>query len=350
MQTFRTARLVMLTLGIFACSPEASELSAQSPPFDTSPEAIAARAAVYSVPGRAHVTGANTPLAAGTKIDFFGDSITWLNGYVSKIQSALNTGPGTAGKGIVCVNRGDDGAGVLQILNGDPGTTHGYGGITQRPFATTIAADHPDVAVVFIGVNDVWWRGTSAATFQQGLADIVSQGRSAGTTMVLATLAVNGEKPDGTNPNDPVYDQFAQITRDVASSTGTALVDLRTAYIDYEMNNNTTSLIFGVPTYHSSGILTYDGIHPTDLGNNLLADQISEGIYQSLVPEPTSLSLLAIGCLAMLHCQRCQKREKLVGLSAIHLFPTLGIARNGTVAQPSSRPRSTTARKPQKIS
>ena len=187
---------------------------------------MAARTAVYSVPGRAHLTGPNSPLVAGTKIDFFGDSITWLNGYVSKIQAAINTGTTTGGKGIVCINRGDDGAGVLQILNGDPGTAHGYGGVTQQPFASTLAADHPKVAVVFIGVNDVWWRGTSPATFQQGLADIVSQGNSAGVTMVLATLAVNGEKPDGTNPNDAKYDQFAQITRDVASSTHTTLVDL----------------------------------------------------------------------------------------------------------------------------
>jgi hypothetical protein len=119
--------------------------------------------------------------------------------------------------------------------------------------------------------------------------------------MVLATLAVNGEKPDGTNPNDAIYDQYAQITRDVASSTQTTLVDLRKAFIYYEMNNNKPSLVLGVPTYQSSGILTYDGIHTPELGNGnlLLADQISEGIYQSFVPEPTSLSLLAIGCLAL---------------------------------------------------
>ena len=298
MQTSRTKRFGTLALTTFACAALASDVAAQTPPFDTSPAAVAARAAVYSVPGRAHLTSPGTPLVAGTKIDFFGDSITWLNGYVTKIQNAINTGTTTGGKGIVCINRGDDGAGVLQILNGDPGTAHGYGGVTQQPFASTLAADHPKVAVVFIGVNDVWWRGTSPATFQQGLADIVSQGNSAGVTMVLATLAVNGEKPDGTNPNDAKYDQFAQITRDVASSTHTTLVDLRTAYIDYEMNNNKRQSVF--PFYQTSGILTYDGIHPTDLGNNLLSDQISEGIYQSLVPEPTCLSLLAIGCLPLL--------------------------------------------------
>ncbi len=303
MRISRTARLVTLTLAIIACFLRPSASTAQTtPPIDMSPEAVAARAAVYSVPGRAHLTGANSPLTAGMRIDFFGDSITWLNGYVSKIQTAINTGAGTAGKGIVTINRGDDGAGVLQILNGDPGTAHGYGGVTQQPFASTVATDHPQVAVVFIGVNDVWWRGTSPTTFQQSLETIVSQGHSAGVTMVLATLAVNGEKPDGSNPNDATYDRFAQITRDVASSTHTTLVDLRTAYIDYEMNNNRRQN--GFPFYQTSGILTYDGIHPTDLGNNLLADQLAEGIYQSLVPEPTSLLLLAIGCPALLRRRR----------------------------------------------
>jgi lysophospholipase L1-like esterase len=314
MQISRTKRLVISGLAMFAYTALASNLAAQAAPFDTSPAAIAARAAFYSVPGRADLTGPNSPLVAGTKIDFFGDSITWLNGYVSKIQTAINTGATTGGKGIVGINRGDDGAGVLQILNGDPGTTHGYGGVTQQSFATTIASDHPKIAVVFIGVNDVWWRGTSPATFQQGLQDIVSQGKTAGVTTVLTTLAVNGERPDGGNPNDATYDQFAQIARDVAASTHTTLVDLRTAYIDYEMNNNPLVLQHSGPTYLTTGILTYDGIHPTDLGNSLLADQIAEGIYQSLVPEPTSISLLAISCLTLL-CRRGELRPRQYYLS-----------------------------------
>jgi hypothetical protein len=65
------------------------------------------------------------------------------------------------------------------------------------------------------------------------------------------------------------------------------------------MNNNPWHLFRGGYTFHTSGILTYDGIHPNAAGNNLLADLIAEGIYQALIPEPTSFSLLAIGILAL---------------------------------------------------
>ena len=135
------------------------------------------------------------------------------------------------------------------------------------------------------------------------MTDIVTQGDAAGVTMVLATLAVNGEKPNGSNANDPIYDQFAQITRDVAHATGTSLVDLRTAYIDYEINNN----VVGRGGYATQGLLTYDGVHPTAAGNALLADQISQGIFNALVPEPGVVGLLVIAGSAICVLRRRSK-------------------------------------------
>ena len=286
--------------------PSATAVQPINPPFDLSPAAQAARAAVYSVPGRANLSGASSPLKnmPNTKIDFFGDSITWLNGYVSNIQTALNSGAGTSGKNILCINHGDNGGGVLQVLNGDPGTSNGYGGVTPLSFATTIAADHPGIAVVFIGINDVWWRGTSASTFQQSLQQIVQQGQAANVKMVLATLTVHYEEPDGTNADDPAIDQFAQITRDVAAATGATLVDLRTAYIDYEQNNNWELQLDGSLTYQTTDILTYDGIHPNSTGNDLLADLISQGIYTAALPEPGSLLLFSAGLGLLLKARK----------------------------------------------
>jgi len=286
--------------------PSSTAVQPINPPFDLSPAAQAARAAVYSVPGRANLSGASSPLKnmPNTKIDFFGDSITWLNGYVSNIQTALNSGAGTSGKNILCINHGDNGGGVLQVLNGDPGTSNGYGGVTPLSFATTIAADHPGIAVVFIGINDVWWRGTSASTFQQSLQQIVQQGQAANVKMVLATLTVHYEEPDGTNADDPAIDQFAQITRNVAAATGATLVDLRTAYIDYEQNNNWELQLDGSLTYQTTDILTYDGIHPNSTGNDLLADLISQGIYTAALPEPGSLLLFSAGLGLLLKARK----------------------------------------------
>jgi lysophospholipase L1-like esterase len=303
MRPLNTSRFILIALAAIACLSLATRSSAQTPPFDTSPEAVAARTAFYNVPGRAHLTGADSPLAPGTRIDFFGDSITWLNGYVSNIQTAINAGAGTAGKGIVTINRGVDAAGVLTIRDGEQ-STKGYGGVTPLPFATRIASDNADIAVVFIGINDTWWRGTPPDTFRQGLLDLVSQAKIADVKMVLATLTVHGERPDGMNADDIKNDQFAQITRDVASSTGATLVDLRTAFIYYEMNNNPYVFQRGRWTFADSGILTYDQIHPTALGNNLLADLIAEGIYQATIPEPSSLYLIAVGSLTLLRRRR----------------------------------------------
>jgi lysophospholipase L1-like esterase len=303
MRSLKYSRFILMALAAIAFVLPGARTKAQTPPFDTSPEAVAARTAFYNVPGRAHLTGAKSPLTPGTRIDFFGDSITWLNGYVSNIQSAINSGAGTAGKGIVTINRGVDAAGVLTIRDGEQ-STKGYGGVTPLPFATRIASDNADIAVVFIGINDTWWRGTPADTFRQGLLDLVSQAKTADVKMVLATLALNGEKPDGTNTDDLKNDQFAQITRDVTASTGTTLVDLRTALMYYEMNNNPYTQQRGRWTFQESGILTYDKIHPSALGNTLLSDLIAEGIYQAAIPEPTSLTLLAIGSVVLLRRRR----------------------------------------------
>ena len=160
-------------------------------------------------------------------IDFFGDSITWQNGYIGAIEKAIKAGEGTQGKRITLINRGINGGGVLQIRDGakDGGFP---GNSVQLPFAQSLAADKADLAVVFIGINDVWWRKTEPEVFEQALRDLAASAKANNTKLVLATLTVRGELPDGKNSDDPKIEQFAEITRKVAQDTATTLVDLRT--------------------------------------------------------------------------------------------------------------------------
>jgi lysophospholipase L1-like esterase len=258
-----------------------SLVKAINPPFDVSPLAVAERAKLYDVPGLTRLSGKDSPLKEGMTIDFFGDSITWQNGFVGAIEKAIKTGEGTKGRRITLVNRGINGGGVLQIRDG--AKEGGFpGSKAQEPFAPLIATDKADLAVVFIGINDVWWRKTAPDVFEKALRDLVASARANKTTLVLATLSVRGELFDGKNGDDPKIEQYAEITRGVARDTGTALVDLRRAYVAYLQNHNAQLRVDGTLYSAPSGTLTYDGVHPNGQGVALLANLISDGICRAL--------------------------------------------------------------------
>lgn len=261
------------------------KVEASNPPFDVSEKAKAERAKLYQIDGRANLSGVNTPLKDGMRISFFGDSITWQNVYISEIQKALKTGVGTKGFDIDLFNHGINGGGVLSVRDGSEEAAYvdrNKRDGKQGPFANVIAADKANLAVVFIGINDVWWRETSLEDFEQALRDLVSASEANRTSLVLATLSVYQEKPDGSNPMDEKCDQYAEITRRVARSTGITLVDLRRVFLAYLQNHNAELRVDGSLNYVSNGVLTYDGVHPNATGNALLADHISQGIYTTL--------------------------------------------------------------------
>eukprot|EP00913_Durusdinium_trenchii_P010881 g10210.t1 len=260
-------------------------VEATNPPFNVSDKARVERALVYQVSGRKNLSGKDTPLKDGMRISFFGDSITWQNVYISEIRKALKAGVGTKGLDIALLNHGINGGGVLSIRDGstqaayvDQKNRNGK----QAAFADVIAADKADVAVVFIGINDVWWRKTSPADFEKALREIVFAAKANRSALVLTTLTVYQEKPDGSNPMDKKCDQYAEITRKVARSTGTPLVDLRRVFRAYLRNHNAELRVDGSLNYVRNGVLTYDGVHPNATGNRLIADHISQGIHDAL--------------------------------------------------------------------
>jgi len=262
--------------------PTGATIAAVSPPYDVSPAAAAARAAIYTSTGRADLTKSGTPLASGTRIVFFGDSITWLNGYIGLLNTAITTGTGTQGKSITLINRGINGGGVAQVRDGSP--DNGYpGNVPQASFSTLLTSDQAAIAVVFIGINDIWWRGTSAAAYEQALRDIAATAAAKGVKLIFATPAAHNESPIGADSLDPAIDQFSDIVYAVAADTGATFVDLRGAFVSYWRNNNFDIRLDGsLVGVLDLGLLTEDGVHPTDLGNQMIADQMAAGILAAL--------------------------------------------------------------------
>ena len=253
----------------------AAEVHAVAAPFDLGPAAQARRASLYSVDGLKAISACQPLHRESGVIDLFGDSITWLNGYKSVVQDALKS----SGSQWVLQNHGINGGGVEQVRDG--AKEAGYpGNSPQASFANILAADHAETAVLFIGINDVWWRKTTPEAFEKGLRDIAASAREHNVKLVVATMELHGELPDGRNADDPKIEQFCAITRKVASDTHATLVDLRRACIAYLQNNNARLRVDGTIYSAPSGILTYDGVHPNAAGTDLLARLIADGIVR----------------------------------------------------------------------
>ena len=128
---------------------------------------------------------------------------------------------------------------------------------------------NPDIVVIFVGVNDVWHKtllgtGTDADKFEKFYYAILKKLKDKNIKAILCTPAVVGEKTDYSNPLDGDLNRYSNIIRDIAKKSNLPLVDLRKKYHDYLEKNN--------PDNKDRGILTYDGVHMNDAGNQFLAD------------------------------------------------------------------------------
>ena len=90
----------------------------------------------------------------------------------------------------------------------------------------------------------------------------------------------------GKNADDARIEQYCSITRKVALDTQTTLVDLRRACIAYLQNSNAQLRVDGTLYFRSSGLLTYDGVHPSSAGVSLLANLLSDGLCRALAANP----------------------------------------------------------------
>jgi isoamyl acetate esterase len=164
------------------------------------------------------------------KIIFFGDSITEQGvrpkGYISLFVDALKQ------KGL-----GDR----YDIIGSGIGGNKIYDLYLRMD--DDVLAKNPDVVVIWIGVNDVWHKkssgtGTDADKFEKFYNAIIRKLQARHIQVMLCTPAAIGEKTDFTNELDGDLNKYAAIIRNIAKNNACPLIDLRKAFLDYNLGHN----------------------------------------------------------------------------------------------------------------
>jgi isoamyl acetate esterase len=192
-----------------------------------------------------------------TKVLFFGDSITEeglrRKGYITVLSKLIKQEAEEEKYDLI-------GAGV----NGNK-----VWDLLQRVDADVLSRG-PDIVVVFIGVNDVWHKqvdaGTDVDRFEDLYNTLLEKLKVGRSKIILCTTAVIGEKVDSNNEFEGDLNSFNEVIKKIASSNDLPLIDLRKAFINYNLANN--------PENQEAGILTTDGVHLNDEGNELVAREM----------------------------------------------------------------------------
>jgi lysophospholipase L1-like esterase len=131
------------------------------------------------------------------------------------------------------------------------------------------------VVVVWVGVNDVWHKssfgtGTDPDKFVKFYDAVVDKLQAVGARVMLCTPAAIGEKTDFSNQQDGDLNQYSQLIRDLAKRRNLTVIDLRKAFLEYNLKNNSDN--------KEKGILTTDRVHLNDAGNQFVAEQMQKAL------------------------------------------------------------------------
>lgn len=198
------------------------------------------------------------PSSLKKRVIFFGDSITEAGikpgGYITRMDSMI------AAQGLAdryeLAGAGVSGNKVYDLF---------------LRLEDDVLKKEPAIVVIYIGVNDVWHKrtggtGTDADKFERFYSAMIKKLKEKNIQVVLCTPAVIGERTDFSNEQDGDLNKYSNIIRDIAAKNSLPLVDLRKAFLDYNLKNNTAN--------KESGILTTDRVHLNAKGNQLVADEI----------------------------------------------------------------------------
>lgn len=190
------------------------------------------------------------------KVVFFGDSITQAGvqpgGYITMMKETLQT----KGK-----------AADYELIGAGIGGNKVYD--LYLRMEKDVLSQNPDVVIIYVGVNDVWHKasfgtGTDADKFKKFYVALIEKMKEKGIKIICCTPAVIGERTDFSNQQDGDLNFYSTIIRQTAAENSCDLIDLRKAFLAYNLTNNPQNL--------EKGILTTDRVHLNEKGNRMVAD------------------------------------------------------------------------------
>lgn len=198
------------------------------------------------------------------KVIFFGDSITQAGvqpgGYISRLGEFLKT------KGV---------AEKYELIGAGIGGNKVYD-LYLRLEEDVLSKD-PDVVVIWVGVNDVWHKrshgtGTDADKFQKFYNAIIRKLLQKNIKVYLVTPAAIGERTDFSNELDGDLNHYSNLIRNIAKENKLDVIDLRKAFLDYNLKNNKEN--------KEAGVLTNDRVHLNEKGNEMVAQEMMKALVK----------------------------------------------------------------------
>lgn len=196
------------------------------------------------------------------KIVFFGDSITEAGvnkgGYIDVLNQEINK-KGLSDK-YELVGAGVSGNKIYDLY---------------LRLEKDVLEQHPDVVVIWVGVNDVWHKadfgtGTDYDKYGKFYDAVVKKIQATGAKVVVVTPAAIGERTDYSNSQDGDLNMYSNWIRKYAADNNLGLVDLRKSFHEYSVANN--------PKNADRGILTTDRVHLNAKGNAFVAEEMWKAV------------------------------------------------------------------------
>ena len=198
------------------------------------------------------------------RVIFFGDSITQAGvqsgGYIVRIDSMCKMEG--AGDNYEFIGAGIGGNKVYDLY---------------LRVEDDVLSKNPNTVVIWVGVNDVWHKrtygtGTDPDKFEKFYNALIRKFQAKNIKVLICTPAAIGEKTDFSNELDGDLNKYSSIIRDIAKKNNCGLIDLRKAFLNYNLSNN--------PENKAKDILTTDGVHLNKKGNELVAGEMMKALIR----------------------------------------------------------------------